>query len=115
MRTFLSVLAVVAITALAFGQQGNTVNFNLVQVNNYTGQEEVEKSVITPGERIVIDLQNPLLRQQFLNGAATGKVDLAPVVVNIERIPGMSGDPMPLPWESFTILHSASGQDSFRV
>ena len=112
--TFCAVVLFIAAT-VALGQQGTTVNFNLVQVNHYEGQEKVDDSLTTPGKRIVIDLQNPALREKFLGNVVKGNVDVAPVVVNVETVHGLPGAPLTLPWETSAIVRTPSGLDSFRV
>jgi hypothetical protein len=114
MRCFTLTLALMLGLASAWAQQSPTINFNLVQVNHYYGQEKAADSVITPGERIVIDLGNPQATQRFLS-AAPGSINLAPVVVNLER--GMADDSggVIVPWESQTVLRTVSGGDSFLV
>jgi hypothetical protein len=114
MRLSSLIIATIAIAACAFAQQTPTVNFNLVQVNHYHGQEHVTDSIITPGERIVIDLGNPGLTQRFLAGSAS-EINVAPVVVNVERIAAEESGGVMLPWESKAVLHSISGRDSFLV
>ncbi|MBU1983545.1 hypothetical protein KJ815_03935 [bacterium] len=115
MKRIVSGLALLAVTGMCCAQQPTTVNFNLVQVNHYHGQEEVDKALITPGERIVIDLQNPLLRGQFLAAAATGQIDLASVIVDVQSIVSEKNGGIAVPWESHMVLRSSSGTDSFRV
>jgi hypothetical protein len=99
---------------LAWSQQPPVINFNLVQVNHYHGQEKGADSLVTPGERVVIDLGSPLSSQRFLGGSAA-KVDLAPVMVNIERLTADESGGVSIPWESRAVLKTVSGRDSFLV
>lgn len=108
------ILSLVALAAMTFAQQTPTVNFNLVQVNHYHGQEQATGNIVTPGERVVIDIGNPASIQRMLSGAGA-EVNLAPVVVNVEKIAADAAGGIAVPWETYTILRSASGQDSFLV
>lgn len=115
MKHILFLLAILSATWCAAQLPPATVNFNLVQVNHYHGQEKVDSAVATPGERIVIDLQNPLLRDNFVAAAVAGKMNLAPVVVDVISRSITEGSELPLPWESSAILRAVSGADSFLV
>lgn len=112
----ISVLVVLAVSAsLVAAQPTQVINFNLVQVNHYHGQASVTDSVITPGQRIVIDLNRPEAWQRLLNAATPEHLNLAPVVVDVSNTDAPHDAAVPLPWESAVVLHSVSGADSFRV
>ncbi|MDD5088601.1 MAG: hypothetical protein PHI18_07380 [bacterium] len=115
MKRMVFLLAILSATVCAAQLPPSTINFNLVQVNHYHGQEKVDSAVATPGERIVIDLQNPLLREGFVAAAAAGQFNLAPVVVDVVSRSITEGSELPLPWETSAILRAESGADSFRV
>jgi hypothetical protein len=107
MRHIALTLALLTWPLFAWSQQSPVINFNLVQVNHYHGQERAADSVVTPGERVVIDIGSPLASQRFLSGSA-------PVMVNIERMADDSGG-VRIPWESQAVLRTVSGRDSFQV
>ncbi|RPH93134.1 hypothetical protein EHM69_11105 [candidate division KSB1 bacterium] len=107
------ILAVVGLVFSVCAQPTPTINFNLVQVNHYHGQNDSTKQVATPGQRVVIDLQNPLSRQQFLSNA-NPQIDLAPVSVQVFS-PEMFFDGLSIPWETKVVLRSAASGDSFLV
>jgi hypothetical protein len=108
------ILALTAAALCALAQQSPTINFNLVQVNHYHGQEQATGNVATPGERVVIDLGNPQAMQRFITESSS-EINIAPVTINIERIVPDETGSVSLPWESQAVLHSVSGQDSFLV
>ena len=58
----------------------SAINFNLVQVNNYAGQEQVTEQISTPGQRVVIDPNNPGAAGAFGHTmtAKPGRAVLAP-------------------------------------
>jgi hypothetical protein len=114
MRSIALTLALLTWPLFAWSQQPPVINFNLVQVNHYHGQESAVDSVITPGERVVIDLGSPLATQRFLAGSSAN-VGIAPVMVNIESM--IADDPggVSIPWESRAVLRTVSGRDSFLV
>ena len=114
MRSIGFILALSIASLCAIAQQTPTVNFNLVQVNHYHGQEQATGNVVTPGDRVVIDLGNPQAMQQFLTKSSP-EINIAPVVVKIERIVPDETGSVSLPWESQTVLRSVSGRDSFLV
>ena len=115
MKYILFLLAILSATWCAAQLPPATVNFNLVQVNHYHGQEKVDSALATPGERIVIDLQNPLLRESFVAAAVAGKINLAPVLVDVVSHHVAAGEDVLLPWETSAILRAESGADSFLV
>ena len=114
MRCIALTLALLTWPLFAWSQQSPVINFNLVQVNHYHGQERAADSVITPGERVVIDIGSPLASQRFLSGSAPN-VDFAPVMVNIERMATDDSGGVRIPWESQAVLKTVSGRDSFLV
>lgn len=98
----------------SFAQQGSTVNFNLVQVNHYHGQEQAMQGVDMPGQRVIIDVQNPLSVERLLENMTAERLDLAPVIVHVSgSAPATAG--LPVPWETGMVLRSASAPDSFFV
>jgi hypothetical protein len=110
-------LLVIAATSTAILAQVNSINFNLVQVNHYNGDQKVQDSVKTPGQRVVIDINNPESYRQMLLGSPSGQLNVAPVVVNVATVTNSADahGSVALPWESETILRSPSGIDSFKV
>jgi len=115
MKRIMFLLAILSATLCSAQLPPSTINFNLVQVNHYHGQEKLDSAVATPGERIVIDLQNPLLRESFVSAAVAGKMNISPMVVDVVSRVGVVGEDVPLPWESSAILRAGAGSDSFRV
>jgi hypothetical protein len=116
MKPGLVAILLILMCVAANGQQTapSAINFNLVQVNNYAGQEQVTGQVATPGQRVVIDPNNPnafgmLTHRQPVSAA---KAVLAPTYAV-----SVSSDlcSMALPWESSTVIVAPSGQDSFLV
>jgi len=114
MRRIALTLALMIGPPCVWAQTAPTVNFNLVQVNHYYGQEQAVDSVITPGERVVIDIGSPLATQRFLTGSSPN-IGVAPVVVSIERRTADDSGGVMIPWESRTVLRTVSGRDSFLV
>ena len=112
MRLSLCLTAFAAWAAVACAQPA-TVNFNLVQVNHYHGQERLYDSVATPGARMVIDLGNPTAYHQFVRGVETASLT-APVVIDVFPDMNEAGG-VELPWETQTVLRSTTGTDSFLV
>jgi hypothetical protein len=115
MKILSFVAAIVTCGALVFAQQPSTVNFNLVQVNRYDGQQAVQDSVNRPVQRITIDVNNPEMYRQLVKESPSGKLNVAPVVVTMETVVGAKADGIPLPWNTQKVLRSATGLDSFRV
>ena len=115
MKTVSIVILLVSLTCALCAQESNTVNFNLVQVNQYHGQEKVQDSVKTPGQRIVIDLKNPDSFRPFVKESPPGQLKAAPVVVNVAGALSGNPDGTTLPWETGTVLRAVSGADSFKV
>jgi len=97
-----------------WAQPAPTINFNLVQVNHYHGQEKAADSLVTPGERVVIDVGGPLASQRFFAGPSPD-MGFAPVMVNIERLTADDFGGVSIPWESQAVLRTISGRDSFLV
>ena len=108
MRRIALTLALLTWPLSVWAQPAPVINFNLVQVNHYHGQERAADSLITPGERVVIDIGSPLASQRFLGGSA-------PVMVNIERLTADDFGGVSIPWESQAVLRTVSGRDSFLV
>lgn len=88
------------------------INFNLVQVNKYPGQEEVLENVSTPGQRIVIDVNSGETMLQYL--AATSKVPIKVRQVSYSG-PGGTTESAVIDWETTRIFTAPSGADSFKV
>jgi hypothetical protein len=107
-------LTLLAWPLLARSDPPPVINFNLVQVNHYHGQEKTADSILTPGAHVVIDVGGSLATQKFVAGSAP-VADLAPVTVNIERIAVDDSGGVTIPWETQTVLRTASGGDSFLV
>lgn len=107
-------LILLLLSSLAFAQDVNStqINFNLVQVNKYAGQDAVLEHVATPGQRIVIDVGSGETMLHYL--AATSKV---PVKVRQASIaaPGNSTESLIVNWESRHVFVAPSGADSFLV
>lgn len=114
MKRIILPAVMLACAGFAAAQQGSTINFNLVQVNHYNGQEQAAQGVDTPGQRMIIDLQNPLSVERLLQSANENRLDLAPVIVSISGTAPGPGN-LPLPWETGAVLRSASASDSFFV
>ena len=97
-------------------QQPVNVNFNLVQVNHYHGQDSVTAGVTTPGRRVVIDLRNPL-SVNALRMSSDRAVDVNTSLVKVTSY-SSGNDPATidaLNWESSKVLYSPAGEDSFLV
>lgn len=88
------------------------INFNLVQVNKYAGQEDVLGSIQTPGQRIVIDVGNGETMLQYLAAAAKVPVKVRQFTTSG---PGSSTDAHVVEWETFRVFTAPSGTDSFKV
>ncbi|MBI5058289.1 hypothetical protein HZB60_00750 [candidate division KSB1 bacterium] len=111
---FAALTLCLTLTAFAQPSKPSAINFNLVQVNNYAGQEQVVHQVATPGQRVIIDPNNPNAAGAFAHFAApkATTAQLAPFY----RV-SVSGETcsLALPWESSAVVVSPSGQDSFLV
>lgn len=106
-------LVLIACTvALAQDNVPVQINFNLVQVNKYAGQEETLESITTPGKRVVIDLGGRETMLHYL--AATSKV---PYRVRTATYSGSSGasDSKVIDWDTRHVFVAPSGADSFLV
>jgi hypothetical protein len=114
MRISACLLAVVGFAGMLCAQP-STVNFNLVQVNHYNGQQAVVDSAKTQVQRITIDVNNPEAYRRMVSEASAGRINIAPVAISVESSGGGSMDALTLPWESQTVLRSTSGADSFKV
>jgi hypothetical protein len=105
--------------ALLIAQQPTQINFNLVQVNQYQGQQEATKNIVTPGQRVVIDVNNPqaanylqsavnatpVITEQMIQG-----LFCVPTAFKLER-----GVSVPIAWDCSAVIIAPSGQDSFLV
>ncbi len=93
------------------------VNFNLVQVNKYQGQEEVLENIQTPGQRVVIDVGNQETMLHYLAATAKVPVRTRPVAVSSRSTTsaGFATDASIIDWDSYRIFVAPSGVDSFRV
>lgn len=87
------------------------INFNLVQVNKYQAQDAVLEDVVTPGNRVVIDVSNGETMLQYLAAAAR-----VPIKYRIETgTSGAATDYVTIDWETRQVIHVPSGTDSFLV
>lgn len=107
-------LLIVLISSLALAEDTPPVqiNFNLVQVNKYPGQDEALANVATPGQRIVIDVSSGETMLQYL--AAASKVPIK-VRQAVFSGPGGATDMITVDWETHRVFTAPSGADSFKV
>jgi hypothetical protein len=112
MKTLLCWLTVFAL-ALASAAQPVSINFNLVQVNHYHGQDSVLAGVSTPGQRVVVDVGNHIAAASFKSEVPrSANTPSVSVQFSSARI---QANGQAIPWEMSRIMFSASGSDSFLV
>lgn len=115
MKTYAVLLTLLLCTAVIAQTGNSSINFNLVQVNHYHGQEQATADIATPGPRIVVDPTDPnaIHMLRALEKPATPS---APWDVLIQMNAGLRAtESAEVPWESSKVLVSPTGQDSFLV
>ncbi len=118
MKALLSLAMCLLICSCGWAQSSNsTINFNLVQVNQYAGQDQATADLQTPGPRVVVDPNSPnavsILRQMNSQKTGPGVVTRGPLLsIDIKY---RSSDFADIPWESSRVFVATSGQDSFLV
>jgi hypothetical protein len=113
MKNFVFTMMLVACVANAMAVEPTTINFNLVQVNQYPGQEEAASKITTPGRRIVVDLSRPETTLQYL--AATASIPIKLAKPSSRKVTYVEGEQVMLPWETSVVMYTPSGTDSFLV
>jgi hypothetical protein len=113
MKSFLILIVTLMWMAIGLADEPAQVNFNLVQVNQYPGQENLQNNVVTPGKRLVIDMNEPDAMFRYLS--ATSSIPIRMRVDNAYRTLNGGAVGAALGWESSAILYAPAMQDSFLV
>ena len=113
MKNLCILIAVLAYLAIGFADEPVQVNFNLVQVNQYPGQENLQDEVVTPGKRLVIDMNQSSAMLQYLS--ATSSIPIRMRTDNAYRTQNGGAVGSALGWETSAILYAPARQDSFLV
>ncbi len=92
----------------------STINFNLVQVNHYKGQEEATSGIESPGPRVVVDPNNPQALHQLRAMETQIPKELITPLMQLD-ISLRSSSSAEIPWEKSAVIYSPSGADSFLV
>lgn len=112
---FLLALMMCFVAGWCWADPPPAINFNLVQVNHYYTAPQDTGKTPAPAQRVVVDVGAPQMLQQFRQQALNSKINVAPITVEIQSNVTEKNGGHVLPWESHTILKSASGTDSFFV
>ncbi|RQV98352.1 hypothetical protein EH220_03460 [bacterium] len=113
MKSLFILIVALACAAIGFADEPVQVNFNLVQVNHYPGQENLQDEVVTPGKRLVIDLNESSAMLQYLS--ATSAIPIRMRTDNAFRKHDGGAVGAALGWETSAVLYAPSKQDSFLV
>ena len=113
MKSVLILSALLILSTFGYADEPVQVNFNLVQVNHYPGQTDVQENVVTPGKRLVIDLNESSAALSYLS--ATSSIPLYMRFDNAYRTSNGAGVGAALAWESSMVLYAPAMQDSFLV
>lgn len=113
MKYLFVLIVTLAWVAIGLADEPVQVNFNLVQVNHYPGQENLQDEVVTPGKRLVIDMNESGAMLQYLS--ATSSIPIRMRADNAYRKQNGAAVGAALGWETSAILYAPSQQDSFLV
>jgi len=113
MKSFIVLILAVTCVMIGFAKEPVHVNFNLVQVNHYPGQEELQDEVVTPGKRLVIDMNEPNSMFKYLT--ATSSIPIRMRIDNAYRSLEGGAVGAALGWGTSAILYAPARQDSFLV
>jgi hypothetical protein len=113
MKSLLFLSAVLIWSIVGFADEPVQVNFNLVQVNHYPGQTQVQENIVTPGKRLVIDMNESSAALAYLS--ASSSIPIYMRHDNAYRSQNGAGVGAALGWESSMVLYAPAMQDSFLV